>query len=159
MIQKNSQSGRSMVEMIAVIAIIGIMAISGITTVHYINSYYDSSRTAIEVDNIAKNIIDTYSWKSNYNGLNVEDFCEDSEFSSCLKQETEGVDDTFILNNVWGGTITLSSVGDTHSLFSIQYTNVNESACEQLLDTNFNRVIVDETSSDCENGTILFISN
>ncbi len=123
MIKKTSQSGRSMVEMLGVIAIIGLITVAGVTSMGYVDSYFRSSATVIEIDNIAKDVIDTYSWSKDFSNLSMQTICSEN-----ILKCTDGSG-----KNRWGGNINVSvPVGDS-SVFTITYTNVPKIPCEQLL--------------------------
>ena len=75
--KKTSQSGRSMVEMLGVIAIIGLITVAGITSMGYVDSYFRSSATVIEIDNLAKDVLDTYSWSRDFSSLDMTFICSE----------------------------------------------------------------------------------
>lgn len=149
MIKKTSQSGRSMVEMLGVIAIIGLITVAGVTSMGYVDSYFRSSATVIEIDNIAKDVIDTYSWSKDFSNLSMDTIC-DENILNC----TDGSG-----KNRWGGNITVSVPDGNANIFTITYTNVPKIPCEQLLsasdENEFHYVSVQ--SVDCsDNSTMNF---
>ncbi len=123
MIKKTSQSGRSMVEMLGVIAIIGLITVAGVTSMGYVDSYFRSSATVIEIDDLAKDIVDTYSWSSNFSDLSMATICSEG-ILKCTNQ---------VGKNRWGGDITVAPSGAGNSTFTITYNNVPQIPCEQLL--------------------------
>ena len=120
----SSETGRSMVEMLGVIAIIGVISVGGITSMSYIDSYFRTSSTLLEVDQMAQDINDMCSWSSSY--------------SNCLKNNPV---DTLIEEGVlasnknrWGGAIEVKpgeELGNGYD-FEIHYHGVPESVCEQM---------------------------
>ena len=156
MAHKNSQSGRSMVEILGVIAIIALITISGITSMTYLNSSYKVNATILEIDDLAQNIIDTYSWNRTYDDLSIGSLCEDAEMSACTTETTEEENDagetvtnnTTTLTNKWGGMITVSG---EDTIFYITYSGLPNNVCQQLHETNYHYVT--PFNVDCNDGT------
>lgn len=115
--KRSNESGRSMVEMLGVIAIIGVIAVGGITSMGYVDSYFRTSATLLEVEQLARDINDMYSWSSNFTGLNVDQLIEEG----VLEDE----------RNRWGGKIEVESDEDG---FKIIYTGVRKGACERIVE-------------------------
>lgn len=148
----SSESGRSMVEMLGVIAIIGVISVGGITSMAYIDAYFRTSASLMDVDKMANDITDMCSWSSSYtdclNGYGTSDLVDEDILPST--------------KNRWGGDITVAPTGGTVDSFTITYTKVPKSVCEQMteeLDTvnadgTTHAVIV--SSSSCESGEIVF---
>ena len=155
---KKEQSGRSMVEMLGVLAIIGLISIGGITSMGYVDSYFRVNSTILEVDNIAGDIADTYSWDSNYSGIDLQEMCQEKAIDDCVLTGK-----TYSLENRWGGSITIKSE-DEGASFSITYEKVPLVACQQLYDASLTRKTfhyVDLSSptedTDCtEESTLIF---
>ena len=57
----SNESGRSMVEMLGVIAIIGVISVGAITSMSYVDSYFRTSATLMDIEQIARDINDMYS--------------------------------------------------------------------------------------------------
>lgn len=130
---KKSQSGRSMVEMLGVIAIIGLITIGGITSMGYVDSYFRVNSTVIEVDNLAADIADTYSWSTSYSDIDLNEMCEERSIDDCIAT-VDGTTTTYSLQNRWGGAIIIDSA-DGGASFEITYTNVPLTACQQIYET------------------------
>ena len=123
----SNESGRSMVEMLGVIAIIGVISVGAITSMSYVDSYFRTSATLMDIEQIARDINDMYSWAADYSGLNMADLCKEKIVQNC-------VDGSKILNR-WGGTMTVQSLEQfNHMKFSIVLTQVPQVACERLQD-------------------------
>ena len=158
MTNKKNQSGRSMVEMLGVLAIIGLISIGGITSMGYVDSYFRVNSTILEVDNIAADVADTYSWDSNYSGIDLQEMCQEKALDDCTLTGT-----TYSLENRWGGAITIDSADDGAS-FTITYEKVPLVSCQQLYDASLTRKTfhyVDLTAptsdTDCsEESTLVF---
>lgn len=123
--KNTNESGRSMVEMLGVIAIIGVISVGAITSMSYVDSYFRTNATLLEVEQVARDINDMYSWAADYSGLKTEQLCDENEsvFENCDASNTPV--------NRWGGSITVTENGDT---FKIQYTKVPQSVCERMLE-------------------------
>jgi len=140
-----------MVEMLGVIAIIGVISVGGITSMSYIDSYFRTSATLLEIDQVARDITDMCSWATGYDtcGLNT----------NMLIQE-EIIDTE---KNRWGGTISVDATVDE---FKLTYTEVPETSCEQMVEeltvgageTKTQHLVeLYAAETDCSNGTIAFI--
>ncbi|MBQ9089471.1 MAG: hypothetical protein IJY58_00265 [Alphaproteobacteria bacterium] len=145
------ESGRSMVEMLGVIAIIGVISVGGITSMSYIDSYFRTSATLLEIDQVARDISDMCSWATGYDtcGLSVD-----------MLQQEEIIDSD---KNRWGGTMNVEATVDE---FKLTYTEVPETACEQMVEeltvgegeTKTQHLVeLYATETDCPNGKIVFI--
>ncbi len=128
MVKNTSESGRSMVEMLGVIAIIGVIAVGGITSMSYIDSYFRTSSTLLEIDQMASDIVDLCSWSTD-------------GYEACLGNEgnaTQLICSEKVLRcpdknggvNRWGGKITVAPNGDSN--FKIVFTEVPSSVCAQM---------------------------
>ncbi len=131
MTNKKEQSGRSMVEMLGVLAIIGLISIGGITSMGYVDSYFRVNATLLEVDNLAADIADTYSWDTSYTTINLNELCSEKAIDDCSASQS-GETTTYTLENRWGGEI---SIEGEETTFKIKYKNVPLVACQQIVDS------------------------
>lgn len=125
-----SQSGRSMVEMLAVIAVIGILTVGSIATVSYVDSYFRTNATALEINKQADDIMDLYSWSKSFaknDTALMATACREDVFETCVNNQP---------TNIWGGNITLNGCGDDRDGFKITYASVPQTACERLWDAH-----------------------
>ena len=113
-----NESGRSMVEMLGVIAIIGVITVGGITSMGYVDSYYRTSATLLEVEQMARDINDMYSWATQ--------FPEDTLTTTLLEEDILESE-----RNRWGGMISVEGHGDH---FTISYSGVRRGACERIIE-------------------------
>ena len=118
MMKHSNESGRSMVEMLGVIAIIGVISVGGITSMGYVDSYFRTSATLLEVEQLSRDINDMYSWASEF---------PDGDFTETLIDE----DVLDSKQNRWGGEISVNGEGVS---FTITYTNVRKGACERIVE-------------------------
>ena len=147
--KKTSQSGRSMVEMLGVIAIIGLITVAGITSMGYVDSYFRSSATVIEIDNLAKDVLDTYSWSRDFSSLDMTFICSEG-ILKCTDEKG---------SNRWGGAITVSQAEAEEGIvngFIITYTNVPKIPCEQLVNSSKNNEFhYVTTTTECTDNTTM----
>lgn len=120
--QKANESGRSMVEMLGVIAIIGVISVGAITSMSYVDSYFRTSATLMEVEQIARDVNDAFSWAASYQGLSNELLCDEKIVENCDANE---------IPNRWGGILSVqpSSGGQD---FILTLTKVPKVACERI---------------------------
>lgn len=119
-----NESGRSMVEMLGVIAIIGVISIGGITSMSYVDSYFRTSATLLEVEQLARDINDMYSWAPDYLSVSASALCKEDIVSNCNGGS---------IPNRWGGEI-LVRQERSGAAYSLTYTQVPEIACERILE-------------------------
>ena len=124
----SNESGRSMVEMLGVIAIIGVISVGAITSMSYVDSYFRTSATLMELEQIARDINDMYSWSSDYSGLNATQLCNEKIVQNCT-----GTSSSKKIQNRWGGELTVSTINSA-SDFKITLTKVPKIPCERLKD-------------------------
>lgn len=117
-----SESGRSMLEMLGVIAIIGVITIGGISASSYIDSYFRTNSTFLDIENLAKDVADLYSWAPDYSTLSMTTICNE-EIMDCIEGKGK---------NIWGGDITIDS-SNSNASFTITYTKVPKIACQRLI--------------------------
>ena len=123
-----------------------VLKVSSVDKEKHLKQYIN---TVIEIDNIAKDVIDTYSWSRDFSNLSMDTIC-DENILNC----TDGSG-----KNRWGGNITVSVPEGNANIFTITYTNVPKIPCEQLLsasdENEFHYVSVQ--SVDCsDNSTMNF---
>lgn len=151
-----SESGRSMVEMLGVIAIIGVISVGGITSMSYVDSYFRTSSTLLEVDGLARDIVDMCSWSQSFADCGL----------STRFLKSEGVLSSE--KNRWGGDINVTAINATDTTpdsFQIQFTQVPESVAEQMVEETTTgadgaKHLMRATKGDCNNGcTVTFTEN
>ena len=159
MTNKKEQSGRSMVEMLGVLAIIGLISIGGITSMGYVDSYFRVNATILEVDKLAADVADTYSWDTDYSGIDTAEMCREKSIDNCQAAVAEGTT-SYSIQNRWGGPISIAPA-DSNASFTITYEKVPLVACQQLFDSkkSFHYVDLESPTSDsgcAENSTLIF---
>lgn len=102
----NTQSGRSMIEMLAVIAIMGIIVVSATIGINQGMVKYNSSKLHTDMQSIADDVYNLYNWSRGYPGSIMEtpDLCDEDVFpDGCNAEGTTA-------NNPFGGTYTVEAV-------------------------------------------------
>lgn len=69
LLEKNEQTGRSMVEMLGVLAIIGVLSVGGIAGYSKAMTKFKITKTMDQVSMMVANIRTLYSGQRNYSGL------------------------------------------------------------------------------------------
>ncbi len=146
----SNESGRSMVEMLGVIAIIGVISVGAITSMSYVDSYFRTSATLMEIEQIARDINDMYSWAPDYEGLSNTQLCKEKIVQNCSNGK---------ISNRWGGDLDAKANGDG---FTITLKNVPQIACERLQEQAKDALIsisVQASTCNASDNTVTFKSN
>ncbi len=127
MMQRSNESGRSMVEMLGVIAIIGVISVGAITSMAYVDSYFRVSATLMEIEQMARDINDIFSWAPDYEGLDNQLMCEEDVVHDCSTG--------YKIPNRWGGELNVAAVNNGDWVgFTITLTDVPRTACYRLIE-------------------------
>ena len=130
----NTQSGRSMIEMLAVIAIMGIIVVSATIGINQGMVKYNSSKLHTDMQSIADDVYNLYNWSRGYPGImGTAGLCREDVFpDGCNNDGTTA-------NNPFGGTYTvgIASCPDDNTLTCLKITASGVPADEcALLVTN-----------------------
>ena len=131
----NTQSGRSMIEMLAVIAIMGIIVVSATIGINQGMVKYNSSKLHTDMQSIADDVYNLYNWTRGYQGgiMGPAGLCREDVFpDGCNAEGTTA-------NNPFGGTYTVATAPcpDDNALTCLQITASGVPAEEcALLETN-----------------------
>ena len=100
----NTQSGRSMIEMLAVIAIMGIIVVSATIGINQGMVKYNSSKLHTDMQSIADDVYNLYNWSRGYPGImGTAGLCREDVFpDGCNNDGTTA-------NNPFGGTYTVET--------------------------------------------------
>lgn len=133
------ESGRSLVEMLGTIAIITMITIGGIAATRAGMDTYRTNNLADQIDQVAQNTQDLYSWQRNYDGLGTSSFwiknCKD-----VAKSCTNGK-----ITPIVGGEMTLTPGGNG---FIITVTNIPAVTCHALKNKN-NWGFIESATNTC----------
>lgn len=135
LLEKNEQTGRSMVEMLGVLAIIGVLSVGGIAGYSKAMTKFKITKTMDQVSMMVANIRTLYSGQRNYSGLATGNALD----MGVVPAEMEGADSAVGANtlvNAFQGAVTIGTVNynqQTASAFRVSYENMGQEACVQLL--------------------------
>ncbi len=118
-----SESGRSLLEMLGVIGIISVLTLGAITSAGFAGRFFRATKLHIEVEEIAANILDLYSWSRNFGSAGdfTSTLCSNDVFPEPCESGA-GV-------SPWKGAVTAASTGDG---FTITYKDVDKFFCQQI---------------------------
>ncbi|MEE6207548.1 MAG: type 4 pilus major pilin, partial [Alphaproteobacteria bacterium] len=135
----NSESGRSMVEMLGVLAIIGVMSVGGMAGYTKMMDQYKVSKAIQQIEQISSRLTAIGSGASSYEGLNNASAIK---FDAIPLEAKEGSGSN--LTNPFGGKIIIEaapllSASDLpaagvvdRQAYTISYTDLPEAACADL---------------------------
>ena len=135
LLERNEQTGRSMVEMLGVLAIIGVLSVGGIAGYSKAMTKFKITKTMDQVSMMVANIRTLYSGQRNYSGLATGNALD----MGVVPAEMEGADSAVGANtlvNAFQGAVTIGTVNynqQTASAFRVSYENMGQEACVQLI--------------------------
>lgn len=131
LLERNEQTGRSMVEMLGVLAIIGVLSVGGIAGYSKAMTKFKITKTMDQVSMTVANIRTLYSGQRNYNGLATAKALN----MGVVPAEMEGAAANTLVN-AFQGAVTIGTVNynnQADSAFRISYENMGQEACVQLI--------------------------
>lgn len=135
LLEKNEQTGRSMVEMLGVLAIIGVLSVGGIAGYSKAMTKFKITKTFDQVSMMVANIRTLYSGQRNYNGL-ATDVAMDM---GVVPVEMQGPADGELVN-AFQGSVEVYAVeynGKADSAFAVSYGNMGREACVQIITSDW----------------------
>lgn len=135
LLEKNEQTGRSMVEMLGVLAIIGVLSVGGIAGYSKAMTKFKITKTMDQVSMTVANIRTLYSGQRNYNGLATANALD----MGVVPAEMEGVAANTLVN-AFQGAVTIGTINYNNqnaSAFRISYENMGQEACVQLITSDW----------------------
>lgn len=135
LLEKNEQTGRSMVEMLGVLAIIGVLSVGGIAGYSKAMTKFKITKTFDQVSMMVANIRTLYSGQRNYNGLATNISLD----MGVVPAEMEGPDDGELVN-AFQGSVEVYAVeynGKADSAFAVSYGNMGREACVQIITSDW----------------------
>lgn len=135
LLEKNEQTGRSMVEMLGVLAIIGVLSVGGIAGYSKAMTKFKITKTMDQVSMTVANIRTLYSGQRNYNGLATANALD----MGVVPAEMEGATVNTLVN-AFQGAVTIGTVNynkQNASAFRISYENMGQEACVQLITSDW----------------------
>lgn len=137
LLERNEQTGRSMVEMLGVLAIIGVLSVGGIAGYSKAMTKFKITKTMDQVSMMVANIRTLYSGQRNYSGLATANALD----MGVVPAEMEGAavgNNTLV--NAFQGAVTIGTVNynqQTASAFRVSYENMGQEACVQLITSDW----------------------
>lgn len=135
LLEKNEQTGRSMVEMLGVLAIIGVLSVGGIAGYSKAMTKFKITKTMDQVSMTVANIRTLYSGQPNYNGLATANALD----MGVVPAEMEGAAANTLVN-AFQGAVTIGTINYNNqnaSAFRISYENMGQEACVQLITSDW----------------------
>lgn len=135
LLEKNEQTGRSMVEMLGVLAIIGVLSVGGIAGYSKAMTKFKITKTMDQVSMTVANIRTLYSGQRNYNGLVTANALD----MGVVPAEMEGAAANTLVN-AFQGAVTIGTINYNNqnaSAFRISYENMGQEACVQLITSDW----------------------
>lgn len=135
LLEKNEQTGRSMVEMLGVLAIIGVLSVGGIAGYSKAMTKFKITKTMDQVSMTVANIRTLYSGQRNYNGLATANALD----MGVVPAEMEGAAANTLVN-AFQGAVTIGKINYNNqnaSAFRISYENMGQEACVQLITSDW----------------------
>ncbi len=132
---KNTQSGRSMIEMLGVLAIIGVLSVGGIAGYSKAMQKYRINKTIEQITLIAGNVRAFFGPQRSYSGLSA----------TVLKKAKLVPDEMWNGSNIinaWGGQVNISLASSVdgkgdNKAFSIMFLGLPQEACIELLSQDY----------------------
>lgn len=135
---QNTQSGRSMLEMLGVLSIIGVLSIGGLSGYSKMTTQYKINTSMQQINIISSKLSAIGSQTRSYNGL---DNATAIKFGVLPSETIPNSGDN--LRNPFDGAITiygsnLLNGGNDNQAYVIQYSGIPEEACISLASNNWN---------------------
>ena len=138
-----SQSGRTMLEMLGVLGIMGIIMYGAIAGINYGMSTYKINQAYNEVQEAIQGIQDLYSWSrpnDRYASVNTAGrMCDNDIFPNCSGGNPMGP-----FNDQ---AITVSPFGSDNSSFKITYAMIPQNECQRLKEMEWGTVVMSSACS------------
>ena len=135
LLNKNEQSGRSMVEMLGVLAIIGVLSVGGIAGYSKAMTKFKITKTFDQVSMMVANIRTLYSGQRNYANLATTIAMD----LGVVPAEMEGAA-VGTLVNAFQGSVTIGSAqynGQANACFYLSYGAMGREACVQIVTSDW----------------------
>ena len=135
LLNKNEQSGRSMVEMLGVLAIIGVLSVGGIAGYSKAMTKFKITKTFDQVSMMVANIRTLYSGQRNYDGLATDIAMDMGVVPTEMEGPTEGTLINAFQGNVEVGYATYNGI--EKAAFYLSYANMGQEACVQIITSDW----------------------
>ena len=135
-LNRNDQSGRSMVEMLGVLAIIGVLSVGGISGYSKAMAKYKLTKAQDQITMLLMNIRTAYATSPNYSGLDEKQAGDYNLAPNEMVVKTSS-GKTAKLQNTFGGEVKIGTVGTGDTYFWIQLQALGKEACRTLLSSDW----------------------
>lgn len=139
LLERNEQTGRSMVEMLGVLAIIGVLSVGGIAGYSKAMTKFKITKTMDQVSMMVANIRTLYSGQRNYSGLATANALDMGVVPAEMEGAASAVGNNTLVN-AFQGAVTIGTVNynqQTASAFRVSYENMGQEACVQLITSDW----------------------
>ena len=126
-----NEIGRTMVEMLGVLSIMGLIMYGAVAGIGFGLDMYKISATHSEVEELARGIIDLYSWSRSYSNLGPDIICQNDVAGDCTCDDQARMTGC-VVRSKFNGAIIIHSDGADEQGFVIQYNNLPNLACNRL---------------------------
>ena len=132
MLQRNNQSGRTMMEMIAVLAVIGVLTVAAIAGLAQTMEKYRISKTHDDILSISQSVVDLYAWARRYPDMSNSTQIANKRAEMCKNDVfPDGCVSGSVAKNVYGGNYEVTT-NATASTITIKATGLSTKACQEL---------------------------
>ncbi len=129
-LNRNDQSGRSMVEMLGVLAIIGVLSVGGISGYSKAMAKYKLTKAQDQIVMLLMNIRTAYATSPNYSGLTSKTA---GEYNLAPNEMKSGDD----LYGTFGGKVIVEAVSGATTYFHIKMEALGKEACRSLASSDW----------------------
>ena len=143
-IRKNTQAGRSMIEMLAVLMIMGILTIGVMAGFNQMLDKYNAGKMHTDIMSISSEVVNLYAWQRSYPAINMQELCENDIFPDGCTDDNKAL-------NPFDGTYKLTT-SDTEQTLTIEADGVAPDACKDLCLREWDNLYTAPNCSDCDNG-------
>lgn len=155
---KHSESGRSMVEMLGVLAIIGVLSVGAFSAVSYGMRSYRATWAYQLVEDTAQGVNDLYSWSRSLD-TNPETMatriCENDVVEGTCTKKAVGGKQAATTTTPWGE---FQVMADSGTQYKMILTDVPETICDRLKEMSWSEYVEWVSPETCGNSqSITFI--
>ena len=123
--QKNQQSGRTLLESILVISFIGVLSVGILKVVNTMITRYKQSRVTQQIREVQKSITDHYAVEGVYTALSTEDFIRNRLAVGDINVSA----DQTRMEHAMGGGIIVGPSGANDETFVVTFFGLNLQSC------------------------------
>ena len=133
-LNRNDQSGRSMVEMLGVLAIIGVLSVGGISGYSKAMAKYKLTKAQDQIVMLLMNIRTAYATSPSYAGLTS---ATAAAYNLAPNEMVNGTGSDATLNGTFGGAVTVEAISGHETYFHIKVEKLGKEACRSLASSDW----------------------